>query len=147
MRKALLFICLTLAGMGFSQQKKENAPLTIRGNIGIPKSLSSSMFRTSFNGVYEGNLSVNMKIFSNFFVGLGYQNSHFQNNKKVFAYYQVKNQSGQATGAFLSYNTRMIGHAGFLKIGYDQLFDKGYVSYSLNTGLMLLNYTNVVPDT
>lgn len=146
MRKAILLIFLGLAVTGFSQQKKENAPFTIRGNIGIPKSVSSAMFRTAFNGVYEGSLSLNVKLFSNFFVGLGYQNSHFQNNKKVFVYYQVPS-SQKTAGGSLSYNTRMIGHAGFLKLGYDQFFEKGYVSYSLNTGLMFVNYANVVPDT
>jgi len=147
MRKILILIFLNGASIGFSQQQKKNAFFTIRGNIGIPKSVSSQMFRTAFNGVYEGNLSVNFRTFSNFFVGVGYQNSHFQNNKKVFAYYQSKTQNGNSTGAFLSYNTRMIGHAGFFKLGYDQFFDKGYVSYSINTGMMMTNYQNVEVDT
>lgn len=147
MRKALLLIFLASIGTCFSQQKKQNAFFTIRGNIGIPKSLSSSMFRTAFNGVYEANLSLNFRLFSNFFAGLGYQNTLFQNNKKVFAYYQVKTPSGAQTGAFLSYNTKIMCNAGFVKLGYDAFFEKGYVTYALNTGFMLANYMNVVPDT
>lgn len=147
MRKKLIVLFLGFVGICFAQQTKRNADVTIRSNIGIPKSLSSQMFRIAFNGVYEGNISVNHRLFTNFFAGLGYQNTHFQNNKKVFAYYQAKNQSGQTTGAFLSYNTRMIGHAGFIKLGYDQFFEKGYVSYALNTGFMITSYKNVINDT
>jgi hypothetical protein len=97
------------------------------------------MFRTAFNGVYEANLSFNARLFSNFYVGLGYQISQFQNNK--FLKYQYFNNS-------VPYNTRFAGNAGFLKLGYDVFFsDKGYMSYSLNTGLMQGNYSNVNLDT
>jgi hypothetical protein len=130
-----------------SQEKgKTTTPVTVRGIIGIPRTISSQMFRTSFSGVYEANLSLNARVFNNFFVGLGYQNSHFQNNKKVFVYYQVPS-SQKTAGATLSYNTRVTGHGGFLKIGYDKFFDKGFVSYSLNAGYVKMIYSNVNDDT
>lgn len=118
---------------------KQNAAYTIRGNVGIPRSISSQMFRTSFNGVYEINLSVNARLFNNVFVGLGYQNSHHQNNK--FLKFQYFNAS-------IPYNTRIDAHSGFLKIGGDRFFsDDNYMSYSVNTGLMQVNYKNVNEDT
>ncbi|MBS1651867.1 MAG: hypothetical protein JSU07_07660 [Bacteroidetes bacterium] len=121
--------------------KKENALFTIRGNAGIPRTISSSMFHGAFNGVYEGGLSINAKVFDNFFVGLGYENINFLNQQEVFVYYRAGNGS-------LSYNTHLINNAGFIKLGYDKFFSQiGYMSYSLNAGLMYCKYTNVINDT
>lgn len=146
MRKILILIFLSSFFNCLSQEKqKENASFTIRGNIGIPRTISSKMFRTGFSGVYEGNLSLNFKLFSNFFAGLGYQNTFFQNNKQVFVFYQVP-ASQKTAGASLSYDTKIMGHGGFLKLGYDKFFDKGYVSYSLNTGYAKMSYLNVYDD-
>lgn len=147
MRKLLCFIMILLHICSFSQEKrKRSAPYSIRGNFGIPKSVSSQMFRTCFNGVYEGNISVNLRLFDNFSAGVGYTNMLFQNNKNVFVYYTVP--TGQQTGgSTLSYNTKFMGHGGFLKVSYDKFFEKGYFSYSLNVGYMKVNYFNVVQDT
>ena len=139
MRKIILFIVLFSSFTSFSQNKqKRNAPFTVRGVIGIPRGISSKMFRTSFAGLYEGNLSANLRLFGNFYAGVGYQNTHFKNNQ--FLKYTYFNAS-------IPYNTRLIGNGAFLKLGYDNFFDKGYVSYSLNTGYMLANYINVNADT
>jgi hypothetical protein len=102
------------------------------------------MFRTCFNGVYAGNVSFNYRIFNNVIVGLGYDNSHFLNNKKVFTYYIPP--SGQKEYG-LSYNTRIMNHSGFLRIGGDKFFSNtGYMNYSVNSGLMAMNYFNVEAD-
>ncbi len=142
MKKLFILLFLSFNVFCFSQKiDKQNAKFTIRGNIGIPRTISSSMFAKSFNGVYEGNLSFNARIFSNFFVGLGYQYSNFFNREEVFVFYR-------ATNGALSYATRLIANAPYIKIGYDYFFsEKGYVAYSLNTGLMLNSYKSVNPDT
>lgn len=148
MRKLSLLLVLLLSMSLLSQNRdKRSAPFTVRYNLGIPKTVSSQKFRTAFNGVLESNLSLNARIFSNFFVGLGYQYSHFQNNKEVFAYYRAKDPKGNNTGATLSYNTRLVGNAGFIKLGYDQFFEKGFATFALNSGFCLVNYKNVVNDT
>jgi hypothetical protein len=148
MRRLYILIFVVVAFLGNSQEQKKSAPFTVRGGIGIPRTIISNMFRTAFNGVYEANLSFNKRIFNNFFIGMGYQNSHFQNNKAVFATKVfVDPKSGQATGNSISYNTRLDGHAGFLKVGYDRFFNKGYVSYALNVGYMSCKYLNVNGDT
>src|SRR4051812_37762720 len=136
MRKTFVLICIALSLSGVSQKADQrNALVTIRGNVGIPKPITSKMFRTSFAGLYEANLSINLRLFDNFYAGIGYQNTHFQNNK--FLKQQLYNTS-------VSYNTRLLGHGAFLRLGYDQFFsEKGYMSYSLNSGLMLCNYLNV----
>ena len=143
----ILVLFFVFPSLLFSQGRdKRSAPFTVRYNVGIQKSVSSQKFRTAFNGIFETNLSFNARLFSNFFVGLGYQYSHFQNNKQVFVYYQAKNQNGINTGASLSYNTRMVGNAGFLKIGYDQFFEKGFATFALNSGYSMVKYNNVVQD-
>ncbi|MDO8998725.1 MAG: hypothetical protein Q7W45_03095 [Bacteroidota bacterium] len=135
---SLLIVCFSF--LGFSQSdKKENALFTIRGNIGIPRVIGSQMFRTTFAGLYEANLSANVKLFDNFFIGVGYQNTQFQNNK--FLKFQYFNAS-------IPYNTRLLSSGIFLKLGYDKFFsDKNYASFSLNSGLMLNEYFNVNADT
>lgn len=131
----------------FSQQRdKRSAPFSIRYNIGIQKSLTSKKFRTAFDGVFESNLSINTRLFSTFFIGIGYQYTNFQNNKAVFVFYQNKDPNGNPLGASLPYNTRMIGNAGFIKLGYDHFFEKGFVTLSLNSGYSIVNYKNVVND-
>ncbi len=142
MKRLLILLFLGLSSLGFSQKdKQENALFTIRGNLGLPRTVSSKMYRTSFGGVFEGNLSLNLRLFSNFFAGVGYQASYFQNNKNVFVYYRSN------SGA-LSYNTRLLAQGAFVKLGYDKFFaDNKYMSYSLNSGLMFVNYYNVNLDT
>jgi hypothetical protein len=142
MKKIFLGLLLLFSISIFAQKiDKQNALVTIRGNVGIPKSLGSQMFRTCFNGVYEANLSVNVRLAGNFFAGGGYQNTFFQNNREVFVFYRVKNGS-------LAYETKMMGNAGFIKLGFDKFFsERGYVSYSVNSGLMSCNYLNVNNDT
>jgi len=142
MRGLITLFFIAISGIFFAQEKlteKRNALVTIRGNIGIPRTISSQMFRTCFNGVYEANLSVNVRLFNNVFVGVGYQNSHHQNNK--FLKFQYFNAS-------IPYNTRIMAHGGFVKIGGDRFFSAdNFMSYSINSGLMQVNYTNVNADT
>jgi hypothetical protein len=136
---AVIVFCFCIVNMASQKRKDQNAPFSIRGTVGIPKSVSSKMFHTAFNGVYEANISVNAKILSSFFVGAGYQNSHFQNNKRVFGLIQVPGRSEP-------YNTRLICHSAFVKFGYDKVNEKNFVSVAVNGGYMLAGYKNVVPD-
>ncbi len=131
---------LMFSVLAFSQKiEKNNAVLTIRGNIGIPRMISSRMFSTCFSGIAEADLSVNVRLFDNFILGGGYQFSYFQNNK--FLKFQYFNTS-------IPYNTRIVGNGGFIKLGYDQFFSQtGYMNYSLNSGLLFFNYNNVNADT
>lgn len=133
----LLFVSISSFFLGQSGQKK-NANFTVRGNIGIAKPISSNQFRTAFNGLYEANVSTNFRLFSNFYAGLGYQNTLFKNNDLFkFIYFN----------ASLPYNTRLSGNSGFLKLGYDQFKSETiYLSYAANVGYMLAGYINVNLD-
>jgi hypothetical protein len=137
---AIIFICFPLWFLCQAPPKK-NARITIRGDVGIPRAIASQMFRTAFNGVVESGLSVNLRAFNNFYCGLGYRYVNFLNNKQLFAFYKT------AAGS-LSYNTRMLGNSGFVKLGYDYFFsDIGYVSCAINTGYMVASYEKLNPDT
>lgn len=140
MKKAIIYFLLFLSFYGVSQKiNKENAFFTIRGNIGLPKVISSQMFRKSFAAVYEGNLSFNLRMFNNVYAGLGYQNTFFKNNDFLkFTYYKTS----------IPYNTKLSCNGIFFKVGYDKFFSEtGYVSYALNSGFMISNYSNVNADT
>ncbi len=140
MKKIFLVLSLVFSVLAFSQKiDKQNALFTIRGNVGIPRLISSQQFRTSFSGIAEANLSVNVRLFNNFIVGVGYQFDYFQNNKILkFRYFN----------STIPYNTGMQSPGGFIKIGGDKFFSEtGYMHYSLNSGLMFCNYTSVNPDT
>jgi hypothetical protein len=138
--KKTFVVLFFISSFCFSQKiDKQNAPFTIRGNIGIPRTISSKMFRTAFNGIFESNLSVNARLFGNFYAGLGYQATYFQNNK--FLQFTYFNNS-------IPYNTRILGNGGFIKLGVDKFFsDRGYMSYSINSGVMQCKYSNVNLDT
>lgn len=141
MRKTLLILFLLTSFVCLSQKKKQNPPLTIRGNIGIPKIISSKRFKTAFSSVVEGNISINRRLFDNFFIGVGYDYCSFQNNKKEWSAQVVTPQGS------VYYKTNLMGHSGFIKVGYDNFFsDIGYGSFSLNAGYMSMNYTGIFPD-
>lgn len=119
--------------------KKDNLPIIVRAHVGIPKPISSSQYRKSFNGFYEGDISINFKLVDNFYMGVGYQSTYFQNNR--FLQKKVYNAS-------VPYETRLIGDCPFVKLSYDKFYKSNmYVDYSINYGYMIARYTNVNEDT
>src|SRR5699024_2555987 len=96
---------------GFISLAQDKAPtlprFSFRGNVGIPKVASSSAFRNSFSGVITGDASVNCKLFSDFFVGVGYSYTYFKSQ----SYFRDKN-----------INTNLQTQNGFVKFGYDKFF-------------------------
>jgi hypothetical protein len=142
MRRLLSVLLLCVSVVSFSQQKDQlNSKITIRGMVGIPKIVSSQMFRTTFNGVVETGLSVNIRLFGNVYAGAGYEYSNFLNNKREWS------ASFTSTAGSVYYSTQVKSHGGYVKIGYDHFFSKiGYVSYALNTGLIGAGYFDVRQD-
>lgn len=138
--KILFIIFLFLSCLSFAQFKdKESADLYIRGSVCIPNPLSSQMFSTAFDGIYEANLSVGAKVTSNFYLGIGYQNFLFQNDKD-FKYTFYK--------ASIPYNTKLGGNGFFVRGEYCRFFSTiGFMSYALQTGIMVSEYKNVNEDT
>jgi hypothetical protein len=145
MRRCVLFLCFFTVVTFLQAQRfrDRNRPITMRGSVGIPKPLTSRVFRTAFDGLYEGAFSANIRIAGNFFAGAGYQFTLLQNNKDIFRLISPPN----LPGFYLSYNTRFNSHAPYINVGVDKFFSKnGYMSYSVKMGLATVKYTNVNPD-
>lgn len=137
MRKILAVVFCFFGFCIISQNDNEPMPrVSFRATCGIPKSFSSQAFRFSFGGVYDAGLSVNVRVFDNFFMGLGYQNGLFVPQK----YFRDK----YVNNGFIS--TRMQTHDAYLKIGYDKWFidkSRGFYTFALNTGYNYSKYTAI----
>jgi hypothetical protein len=114
-----------------AQEKAPKLPrFSIRANVGIPKITSSTAFRNSFSGVITGDLSVNCKLFSDFFIGVGYSYTYYKSQR----YFRDKN-----------INTNMQSNNGYLKIGFDRFFnDNGFATFSVNAGYNFNQYQGIV---
>lgn len=119
--------------VSFSQDKAPVLPkFSIRANVGIPKIASSAQFRNSFTGVITADASANYKLFSDFFVGLGYSYTYFKCQK----YFRDPLRD--------NINTTLQMQNGYLKIGYDKFFsDNGFATFSLNMGYNVSDYKSV----
>ncbi|MBK7311657.1 MAG: hypothetical protein IPI93_13005 [Sphingobacteriaceae bacterium] len=137
---ALILILFPLFFLGQEKPaEKLNARFVIKTSAGIPKPITSNLFRKSFNGFYDLGISFNFRTVGNFYFGIGYQNVFFKNN--AYLKQQVYNAS-------IPYDTRLLADIPFVAISYDKYFKSdSYIKYSLNYGYILGKYTNVNPDT
>jgi len=121
MKYILSYLILTTCLFSFAQEKAPELPrFAIRGNVSIPKVVSSQSFRNSFSGVMAGDLNITCKLVSNFFVGVGYAYTYYK-PQKAFRDQNV--------------NTNMQSQNGYLKLGFDKFFsDNGFATFSLNAG-------------
>ncbi len=134
MQKLYLYLLLLVCSYAIAQEtEKAPEPLprfSIRVNCGIPNSVSSSAFRNTFSAVVTGEGTVNCRIFSNFFIGVGYSYTYYQAQK----YFRD-----------LTVNTNMQSQNGYIKIGYDKFFsEKGFTTVSLNAGYNYNEYKGIV---
>lgn len=112
-----------------STTKRVLPRVNMRAAVTIPKVMSSEAFGVSFSGIFDANISVNVKIFSNVNVGAGYNGSLFINQ----LYFR---QQGR--------NTCLEVHDGFVRLGYDFMSnERRFWSFSLNSGVSFNKYTNV----
>ncbi|MBK9284199.1 MAG: hypothetical protein IPM51_07735 [Sphingobacteriaceae bacterium] len=140
--KSFFFLILSLLSLFSFAQKvdKSNPFFSIRGSVGIPRTTGTQMFRSSFTGIYEANLAAVISPGGKFIIGLGYQNALFKNQK---TFVLIPTNSGS-----ISYNTQIIEHGGFLKLGYDHYVSEVvYLSFVTNSGLLSCKYNNIEIDT
>ena len=139
MRPVVLCLIL-LSFQSLSQNKgKEVSDFVIHGNVSIPNPVSSEMYRTAFDGIYEANFAVSKKVAEYFLIGVGYQSVLFQNDERFkYAYFN----------ASIPYNTRLQDHGFFFRFTYARYASaKIYLDYSANMGYSVLNYYNINADT
>lgn len=141
----IFFLVLCLPNFILSQEIStplgniDNAPFIIKVNAGIPRTISSQMFRKSFTGVYEAGISLNFKLLKNFYMGVGFQRTDLRN---------VDSLKFKVFNAKLPYNTHLIGGSPYVRLTYNKFYKKNiFVDYSISYGYMLVNYTNVNEDT
>jgi len=138
--KIKLHIFLFLFAFNLSAQDKP--VFSMRGSVTIPKNIGSDAWKASFAGIYDGSFTLCFRINKGFFIGAGYQNYLF-GPQKIFKNVLVNNNV--TGGQWLS--TRMQGHNGFIRLGYDQDFiedKKGFYTFALNSGYSYNKYTSVV---
>ncbi len=124
-----LLISLCFVAQSFSQDKEHLPRFSIRAYCAIPHVIGSQAFRESFLGVYDAGINFNLRLFSNFTLGVGYQNVLF-NQTSFFKYKGL--------------DTRLQVHDGVLRIGYDKSTGpKSFISISLSSGYGDNQYTAV----
>ncbi len=134
MRYILTYILISCCLISIAQEETSSkAPelprFSVRGNVGIPKVISSEAFRNSFSGVVTGDLNVNAKLFSDFFVGIGYGFTYYKPQKHFRDQY---------------INTSMQSQNAFIKLGFDKFFSaRGFATVSLNTGYNFNKYEGI----
>lgn len=133
MKKLLLNILLMSSFFSWSQEKAPELPrFSIRGNIGIPKALSSTMFRHSFTGIATIDGSVNYNLFSGYIIGIGYSYTYYGCQK----YFRDPLKD--------NIQTNLQTQNGYLTVGYNHFFsDRGFSVISANMGLNYGQYKGV----
>ncbi len=103
--------------------------LFIRGVAAVPNVLANPGFRHSFKGIYDGSLSLNIRIASGFSVGVGLKNVLISTQERL-----------------QSVNTRMQLYTGFMRLGFTHFHsEKTFSAFAINFGYNKSFYTNVVP--
>lgn len=112
-----------------SEPPEKIHPFSIRLSSGVPNPLSSELFRKSFIGIYEANLSFNFRLGRYFYTGIGANNSLLSlSNRTRFGS-----------------KTKMQSFAVFIRNGYDYYHSKKiFSSFFLVTGYKKGFYTGIL---
>ena len=105
----------------------------IRFSTTLPTPVSNAVLRTKFRGIYEMNLSFNIRLTTNFFSGFGFKSGLLGLNS-------IPNP-----GNNLPLNTKMQLYTGYWKVGYNKFHNENvFSSFSLNLGYNSSFFTGVV---
>jgi len=109
----------------------------IRFSTTLPTPVSNAVFRAKFRGIYELNLSFNLRLATNFFGGFGFKNGLLGLNS-------IPNPL-TTTSKYFDLNTKMHMNTGYLKIGYNKFHNENVFStFAVNIGYNRSMFTNVV---
>lgn len=113
-----------------SEPPKSIHIVSIRLAGGVPNPITSQLFRKKFIGIYEANLSVNIRIGNYAYIGAGYKNALFSVSNRT----KFEN------------HTKMQMNTAYLRAGYDKYHSgKVFSSVYMNLGYAMSVYTSV-PD-
>lgn len=145
MRHALytLVICLCI-GPVFSQDESQyiekdfvetrdihykESLLFINGIVTVPNVVANSGFRHTFKGIYEANMSLNIRVGSGLSLGVGMKNSLISTQERI-----------------QNLDMRMQMYTAFVRFSYARYHNaKAYSNLGVNIGYNNSFYTNVVP--
>ncbi len=109
---------------------------SIRFSTTLPTPVSNAVLRTKFRGIYEMNLSFNLRLSTSFFAGLGFKSGLLGLNG-------VPNPDTNKNG--LDLNTKMQLYTGYIKVGYNKFHTENIFStFALNMGYNSSFFTGVV---
>ena len=108
----------------------------VRFSTTLPAPISNAVLRTKFRGIYEMNLSFNIRLADNFFSGFGFKSGLLGLNS-------IPNPIASSGG--LDLNTKMQLYTGYLKLGYNKFHTENIFStFALNLGYNSSFFTGVV---
>ncbi|MEO8759509.1 MAG: hypothetical protein ABI388_00980 [Bacteroidia bacterium] len=111
---------------------------SFRFSTTLPTPMSNGVLRTKFRGIYEVNLSFNLRLANNFFAGFGFKNA-------VLGANAIPNPDTSKNAKYFDINTKMHMYTGYLKVGYNKFHTENIFStFALNLGFNTSNFTNVV---
>ncbi|HXD93153.1 MAG TPA: hypothetical protein VNX01_08050 [Bacteroidia bacterium] len=106
---------------------------SVRFSTTLPAPVSNAVFRQKFRGIYEMNLSCNLRLTNNFFVGLGFKSGLLGLNN-------IPNPANN-----LDLNTKMQMYTGYVKVGINKYHTENIFStFAVNIGYNSSNFTGVV---
>lgn len=104
----------------------------VRFSTTLPTPVSNAVLRTKFRGIYEMNLSFNIRLTNSFFTGFGFKTGLLGLNA-------IPDPN---TG--LNLNTKMQLYTGYFKIGYNKYHNENvFSSFSVNLGYNSSFFTGV----
>ncbi len=107
---------------------------SIRFATTLPAPVSNAVLRTKFRGIYEANLSFNLRLATNFFAGFGFKDGLLGIDGNV---------PNPKTN--LTLNTKMQMYTGYVKVGYNKYHTENVFStFACNIGYNSSFFTNVV---
>jgi hypothetical protein len=105
----------------------------VRFSTTLPAPISNAVLREKFRGIYEMNLSFNLRLTNNFFAGLGFKNGLLGLNN-------ITNPANN-----LDLNTKMQMHTGYIKLGINKFHTENVFStFAVNVGYNSSNFTGVI---
>ncbi|MEO8761190.1 MAG: hypothetical protein ABI388_07720 [Bacteroidia bacterium] len=111
---------------------------SFRFSTTLPAPMSNGVLRNKFRGIYEVNLSFNLRLANNFFAGFGFKNGLLGVNA-------IPNPVTTTNAKYFDLNTKMHMYTGYLKVGYNKYHTENIFStFALNIGYNTSKFTNVV---
>lgn len=111
---------------------------SVRFSTTLPTPVSNGALRNKFRGIYEMNLSLNLRLATSFFAGFGFKNS-------LLGIDAIPNPDTLTNARSFDLNTKMHMYTGYLKLGYNKFHNENVFStFSLNLGYNTSQFTNVV---